>query len=113
MWYGRFGSFALIVLLVMAFTMAAPVQAAGNGQGAQPVCPGPVAEGFSRCHAWVLRPNATSSPTGLSPAQILSAYNFPTSSTAGSGVIIAIVDAYNDPNAESEDRKSTRLNSSH
>lgn len=102
MWYGRFGSFALIVLLVMAFTMAAPVQAAGNGQGAQPVCPGPVAEGFSRCHAWVLRPNATSSPTGLSPAQILSAYNFPTSSTAGSGVIIAIVDAYNDPNAESD-----------
>jgi subtilase family serine protease len=43
---------------------------------------------------------ASTSPTGLSPAQIKSAYNFPTSSTAGAGKTIAIVDAYHDPSAE-------------
>ncbi|MDR3632309.1 MAG: S53 family peptidase [Isosphaeraceae bacterium] len=36
--------------------------------------------------------------SGLTPSQIKSAYNFSTSSTAGSGETIAIVDAYNDPN---------------
>lgn len=47
-------------------------------------------------------PNASTSPTGLSPATIKSVYNFPTSSTAGAGKTIAIVDAYDDPNAESD-----------
>src|SRR6266536_13330 len=45
---------------------------------------------------------ASSSPTGLSPATIKSAYNFPTSATAGAGKTIAIVDAYDDPTAESD-----------
>jgi subtilase family serine protease len=100
MWNKRFNSFALIVALVMALGVATPVAAASKG--AQPVCPGPVAAGFTRCHSWILRPNATTSPTGLSPAQIKSVYNFPTSLTAGSGLTIGIVDAYNDPSAESD-----------
>jgi subtilase family serine protease len=45
---------------------------------------------------------ASSSPTGLSPATIKSVYSFPTSSTAGTGKTIAIVDAYDDPTAESD-----------
>ncbi len=45
---------------------------------------------------------ASTSPTGLSPATIKSAYSFTTSSTAGAGKTIAIVDAYDDPNAESD-----------
>jgi subtilase family serine protease len=45
---------------------------------------------------------AAASPTGLSPAQIKSVYNFPTSSTAGVGKTIAIVDAFDDPTAESD-----------
>jgi len=45
---------------------------------------------------------ASTSPTGLSPATIKSVYNFPTSTTAGAGKTIAIVDAYNDPTAESD-----------
>jgi len=45
---------------------------------------------------------ASSSPTGLSPATIKSVYNFPTSSTAGAGKTIAIVDAYDDPTAEAD-----------
>jgi hypothetical protein len=56
------------------------------------VCPGPANPGSARCHSLVV-PQASNSPTGLSPATIKSAYNFPTSLTAGSGVTIGIVDA--------------------
>jgi subtilase family serine protease len=72
----------------------------------QRACPGAVA-GSARCHAQVQAdakgtPLASSSPTGLSPATIKSVYSFSTSSTAGAGKTIAIVDAFNDPNAESD-----------
>ncbi|MEU9479676.1 putative Ig domain-containing protein [Streptomyces sp. NPDC048191] len=43
---------------------------------------------------------AAAAPSGLSPANLHSAYNLPTA--AGSGMTVAIVDAYNDPNAESD-----------
>ncbi|WP_031159520.1 putative Ig domain-containing protein [Streptomyces durhamensis] len=43
---------------------------------------------------------AAAAPSGLSPANLHSAYNLPT--TGGSGLTVAIVDAYNDPNAESD-----------
>src|SRR5439155_38064 len=49
-----------------------------------------------------VRPNVSSSPTGLSPATVKSAYGFPTSSTAGAGTTIAIVDAYDHPKIESD-----------
>jgi subtilase family serine protease len=65
------------------------------------VCPGPIPMGFVRCFSRVF-PNASTSPTGLSPATIKSVYNFPTGLTAGAGTTIAIVDAYDDPNAESD-----------
>ncbi|WP_055495086.1 putative Ig domain-containing protein [Streptomyces sp. TP-A0356] len=39
-------------------------------------------------------------PSGLSPANLHSAYNLP--SSGGSGLTVAVVDAYNDPNAESD-----------
>jgi subtilase family serine protease len=45
-------------------------------------------------------PNA-SAPGGLNPSDLQSAYKLP-SSSAGSGQTVAIVDAYNDPNAESD-----------
>jgi subtilase family serine protease len=53
-------------------------------------------------HIVVGNPNMSSSPTGLSPATIKSAYSFPTSNSAGAGQTIAIVDAYNDPTAEND-----------
>ncbi len=65
------------------------------------VCPGPVPAGFVRCFSRVF-PNASTTPTGLSPVTIKSIYNFPTSLTAGAGTTIAIVDAYDDPNAQSD-----------
>lgn len=48
------------------------------------------------------QPNASSSPTGLSPATIKSVYGYSTSATAGSGQTIAIVDAYDDPKIASD-----------
>ncbi len=53
-------------------------------------------------HPLHVKPNASTSPTGLSPATIKSAYRFSTSTAAGSGTTIAIVDAYDDPTAESD-----------
>lgn len=47
-----------------------------------------------------VKPNA-SSPSGYNPADLQSAYKLP-SASAGSGQTVAIVDAYNDPNAESD-----------
>ena len=48
-------------------------------------------------------PGASSTPSGYGPAQLQSAYNlaFASSSTGGTQTV-AIVDAYNDPNAESD-----------
>jgi subtilase family serine protease len=46
-------------------------------------------------------PPAQATPSGLTPAEIQSLYHLP-SSTAGSGQTVAIVDAYDDPNAESD-----------
>ncbi|MFI5796078.1 putative Ig domain-containing protein [Streptomyces sp. NPDC051677] len=43
---------------------------------------------------------AAAAPSGLSPANLHSAYNLP--STGGSGLTVAVVDAYNDPNAASD-----------
>jgi subtilase family serine protease len=66
--------------------------------------------GSAHCDALVQNKAATSAktlkaelaaPSGLSPANLQSAYKLP-SSTAGSGQTVAIVDAYNDPNAESD-----------
>ncbi|MFJ8006320.1 putative Ig domain-containing protein [Streptomyces fagopyri] len=44
--------------------------------------------------------DAAAAVSGLSPANLHSAYGLP--STGGSGLTVAVVDAYNDPNAESD-----------
>jgi len=70
---------------ILALAFAAPVGAAGPPSGVY-------------AHTYLhVRPNASTSPTGLSPSTIKSAYNFSSSSTAGSGKTIAIVDAYDHP----------------
>jgi subtilase family serine protease len=48
------------------------------------------------------KPSATSSPTGLSPTQIRRAYGFDVVLNQGAGQTIGIVDAYDDPNIESD-----------
>lgn len=98
----RFASFLVSLSLATTLWGAASVQAAPAHPGpAVPVCPGPVSQGYARCHSRVF-PNASKTPTGLSPATILSVYNFSTSLTAGAGKTVAIVDAYDDPNIESD-----------
>jgi subtilase family serine protease len=69
-----------------------------------PVCP-PGNPDIPRCHARVKvdrggKVNATTSPTGLSPAQLLNAYSL--SGTVTSPQTIAIVDAYDHPNIYSD-----------
>src|SRR5262249_6495374 len=77
---------------------------------------GSAAVGFARCfaiqrtggsstaQAQAVTPNVTSctNPSnGYTPCDLQSAYNV-VNSTAGSGQTVAIVDAFNDPNAESD-----------
>lgn len=73
-------------------------------------CAAPTAVGQTACnalhvtgvaehvHATGVTPNAT--PSGYGPSDLYSAYNLPTG--GGAGQTVAIVDAYNDPNAESD-----------
>lgn len=63
--------------------------------------------GYARCMALVLVPNskthASTTISGYHPGDLQSAYNLTTASaTAGAGQTVAIVDAYNDPNAEAD-----------
>jgi len=61
--------------------------------------------GIAACHALVQMPSGitpqAASPTGFGPADLRSAYALP-SATAGSGRTVAIVDAFDDPNAEAD-----------
>jgi len=76
-----------------------------------PLPPGPTAHvcakpsaGYAACHA-IIRTDissiATTNPSGYHPNDLRGAYSLP-STTAGSGQTVAIVDAYNDPNALSD-----------
>jgi subtilase family serine protease len=86
--------------------LAVAAQGANVNANYHAVCPSPPS-GHAHCHVLVVtdsngNANASSAPTGLSPTTIKSVYSFPTSSTAGAGKTIAIVDAYDDPTAESD-----------
>ena len=89
-------------VLAILFVLSAAATAASH----RPVCPGPAAEGTARCHAHVAtdqrgKPQAATSPNGYSPAKFRTGYALPSASN-GKGQTIAIVDAYNDPNIESD-----------
>ncbi|HEV8448513.1 MAG TPA: S53 family peptidase [Gemmatimonadaceae bacterium] len=79
----------------------------GNGNafayGHVKVCAAPPV-GEASCHSWITiddkgNPLVTSGPTGFNPADLQAAYNL---TTGGTSVTVAIVDAYDDPNAESD-----------
>ncbi|HEX7603032.1 MAG TPA: S53 family peptidase [Polyangiaceae bacterium] len=73
-----------------------------------PVCPGPAAPGDARCHARLVvdaagNPDQTSGPSGYGPPDLQSAYALTAAaSTGGAGKTIALVDAYDYPNAEAD-----------
>src|SRR5881628_1901881 len=68
---------------------------------AQPVLAERPPEGYARPPIHV-KPFATTSPTGISPAQIRHAYGFDLIANQGAGQTIGIVDAYDDPNIEAD-----------
>jgi len=110
-------SLSAVALVIPALTGAtgASASTAPNSQGQSHryvrSCAAPTA-GFAGCHAiqnqtvnadGTLAPAVT--PSGYGPADLQSAYNLPSASalsTAGTGQTVAIVDAYDDPNAESD-----------
>jgi subtilase family serine protease len=113
-------SSACALVSALALTLAfAGVASAAPGSANAPAsyanaC-GVAAPGFARCfaiqrvagtgvHAQALPPNVTSCTnpsTGYTPCDLQSAYNV-VNSTAGANQTVAIVDAFNDPNAESD-----------
>ncbi len=107
-----FPLFALCVVAFSAIAFASPLITHASQLFHRPglryhnVC-GSADASHARCTAIMVdtttngvRPNAVA-PTGLNPADLQSAYKLP-SATAGSGQTVAVVDAFDDPNAESD-----------
>jgi subtilase family serine protease len=97
---------AAMVALAPLVTDTLSLSAAEAGAGHRAVCPGPAAFDTARCHARVIvdkngNPKATGGPSGNGPVQFRTAYGL-LSSTAGAGQTVGIVDAYDDPNIESD-----------
>jgi len=81
------------------------LSAAAMAANSKPVCPGPAAAGTARCHSHVVTdkngsPNAAGSPSGYGPVQFRTGYTL--TATGSSTTTIGIVDAYDDPNIESD-----------
>jgi subtilase family serine protease len=100
----------LLSIAVLAFHPTTPASAKSATFSTQQVCAAAPA-GFASCKALRITSGTgvtsnaaitplAASPGGLNPADLISAYKLP--STGGSGQTIAIVDAYDDPNAESD-----------
>jgi subtilase family serine protease len=102
-------------LFVTAATVIAALSVAGNalalphsnlkGLGSTHVCS--LSSSFAACDAWVVNTSAgkplTSKATAIAgyyPANLDSAYDLPT--TGGAGQTVALIDAYNDPNAAAD-----------
>ncbi|ACU69369.1 Ig family protein [Catenulispora acidiphila DSM 44928] len=86
---------------VAAMAMVQPAEAAVSPQIVPASCASAPA-GHAHCNAVQLVPSGArpAAPTGFGPSDIQSAYNLGTN--PGSGQTVAIVDAYDDPNAESD-----------
>jgi len=103
---------ALSVATAGAFSSASgsqarpePAPAAGAAQERIRACDS-VAAGYARCHAILTRPAGKPTfvspvPTGYNPDDLQHAYRLPLNS-AGAGQTVAIVDAFDDPAAESD-----------
>jgi subtilase family serine protease len=103
---------ATVVVTVVGAGLFVPTAAYGASepktQNVRQVCKGPTQPGEMTCFA-MARTNVKSHfgvvpqliPNGYGPADLRSAYGFP-SATAGVGQTIAIVDAFDNPNAEAD-----------
>jgi subtilase family serine protease len=100
--------FLAVSFILQAFSMGVPVVVAApdlpasgdnNIQASQLFPAGPPVDWSANPPIHIHRA-ATTSPTGLTPAQIRTVYNIP--SAGGSGTTIAIIDAYDYPTAETD-----------
>lgn len=55
-----------------------------------------------RPHSWIREPRATAGPNGFFPGDIAAAYGIMPGMGGGAGVTIAIIDAFDSPNAEAD-----------
>jgi subtilase family serine protease len=106
-WLARFLRSAAVVSggLLLSAAAITPAGASGQAYLHQRSCADATA-GSAACHAILARPATSprfvgSSPAGYNPVDLQSAYALP-SATGDAGQTVAIVDAYNDPNAESD-----------
>ena len=96
---------AVAVLATLGASATASADPSASGLSHRHVC-GAAAAGFARCNSDVVTdrtgaPAVTATPSGYGPAALQSAYKLP-STTAGGGQTVAIVDAYDDPNAQAD-----------
>jgi subtilase family serine protease len=96
--------FAIGLTLIVLLQTGATAGAVPGQPFDVPVCPGPAAPGSARCLAHVrgdLRglPGPQVQILAYGPADLRSAYKL---TTVGTGQTVAIVDAFDDPNAESD-----------
>src|SRR5689334_19326299 len=93
---------AILLLLLTALSqLPASVHAIAPLLNWRHVCPDTTVTRQARCHS-IVWPNASSTPVGLSPDIIKAIYKFSSSQLVGMGRTIAIVDAYDNPTAESD-----------
>jgi subtilase family serine protease len=96
------------LMLVSSSALAEPPGPGHSGRDHRAACAGPLPTGAARCDAQLVtsangQPLLTSGPAGYGPTDLQSAYNLTSaSSTNGGSQTVAIVDAYNDPNAEAD-----------
>jgi subtilase family serine protease len=88
-------------VVIATFLLSVTAMAASH----KAVCPGPAAVGAARCHSQVVTdqrgsPNAARAPSGYGPVQFRTGYGL--TATGSSTTTIGIVDAYDDPNIESD-----------
>jgi hypothetical protein len=102
------GGSALDQTIVRAYPLAVPPPDTGGGGGGKGgaairACATAVVAPYAQCMALISPASGFGAPartTGYGPADLASAYNLPAG--AGAGTTVAIVDAYDDPNAESD-----------
>jgi subtilase family serine protease len=94
-------AFMSLRIIPLLFCLSGAAMAAGS----RAVCPGPSGPGTARCHSHVStdekgNPLATTGPSGYGPVQFRTGYGL--TASGSSSTTIAIVDAYDDPNIESD-----------
>src|SRR6476661_975851 len=96
----RLAIFGAVVGVALFGGGGSPASSQASAGTIKAVCPA-VPLGYSRCLSLVSTPHGLTAPTGYGPADLQSAYKLP-SASAGAGQTVAIVDAFDDPTAESD-----------